>query len=233
MRFPTTLKLIPLSRRKASRPKFEYRLEALAPREGMPVLTGSAAVQEVDFYYDEVGWNIECPTAVQIETAEDEAATHAQILLGPGEGTLVLKPAARDVSAEETQFFVEASNLYLSRPGVVDGRHRLQIRPSQGQVGELTVLIPSGLTVSAVNGPIGAWQFDADQGRLELEVEPSQSQAFDVLIETQRSLAPLPTDLSLAPLKVVDANGGGGFGRDCLWHRRSAGNPPSRRRCRP
>ncbi len=129
------------------------------------------------------------------------------MLLGPGRASLFLKPKARDVTTEETQFFVEASNLYLPGPGVVDGRHRLHIRTSQGQVSELNVLVPKGLTVSAVSGPVGSWQFDADSGRLKLEVEPAQSQAFDVMIETQRGLDPLPADVNLAPLKVADANG--------------------------
>ena len=189
------------------RATFEYQLEALTPMQGMPVLTGPAAVQKIDFHYDEPGWNVACATAVQIESVEQDDATDVHVLLGPGPSTLVLQPTARDVSAETTQFFVEASNLYLSRPGVVDGRHRLHIRPSQGQVSELTVVIPSGLTVSSVSGPVGGWQFDADQGRLTIEVEPRQSQAFDVSIETQRSLDPLPTELSLSPLSVSDSNG--------------------------
>ena len=52
-------------------------------------------------------------------------------------------------------------------PGVVDGRHRLQIRPSQGQVRELAVDVPQGLTVSSVAGPVGSWQFDADGRQLK------------------------------------------------------------------
>jgi hypothetical protein len=119
----------------------------------------------------------------------------------------MLKPRARDVTSEETQFFVEASNLYLPGPGVVDGRHRLEIRPSQGEVSELNVTVPLGLTVSAVEGPVGSWQFDAESGILRLEIVPSQSTAFNVMIETQRGLDPLPTDVELAPLEVADANG--------------------------
>ncbi len=71
---------------------------------------------------------------------------------------------------------------------------------SQGQVSQLNVLVPKGLTVSEVIGPVGSWQFDADSGRLKLEIEPAQSQAFDVLIDTQRGLDPLPADVNLAPL---------------------------------
>ncbi len=186
---------------------FEYQLESLKPLEGMAVLTGTAAVQEINFNYDEAGWIVLSSTAVHVEANEAANRTQAKVLLGPGDASLSLKPKARDVTTEETQFFVEASNLYLPSPGVVDGVHRLHVRVSQGQVRELSVLVPKGLTVSAVNGPVGSWQFDADSGRLKLAVEPSQSQAFDVMIETQRGLEPLPADLTLTPLKVEAAFG--------------------------
>lgn len=187
---------------------FEFQLEAIRPLEGMPVLTGGAAVQAIDLRYDEAGWDVISPTAVRIEKQEtDPAATRAQLLLGPGRSTIRLSPKVRDASTEDTRFFVEASHLYLPRPGVVDGRHQLQIRPSQGQVSQLVVQVPAELTVSHVNVPIGSWKFDAESGRLQIEIEPSQSQTFAIRIDTQRSLAPLPTDINLAPLRVVDADG--------------------------
>lgn len=186
---------------------FEYQLEAITPAD-LPVLTGTAAVQQIDLSYDEAGWDVSGTTAIRVEQVEaDTETTRARILLEPGDARLVLKPQARDVSTETTQYFVEASNLFLPGPGVVDGRHRLNIRPSQGQVSELNVLVPGGLTVSAVSGLVGAWQFDAESGNLKLEIEPAQSQAFVVTIETQRGLDPLPADVVLAPLRVEGANG--------------------------
>ena len=187
---------------------FEYQLETIKPMEGLPVLTGVAAVHEINLSYDEAGWDVFGPTAVRVEQIEAEGdRTQAKVLLSPGTASLLLKPKARDVTVEKTQFFVEASNLFLPGPGVVDGRHRLNIRISQGQVSELQVLVPPGLTVSAVTGPVGSWQFDAESGGLKLQIEPAQSQTFDVMIETQRGLDPLPADVNLAPLRVVDANG--------------------------
>ncbi len=187
--------------------KFEYQLEAIA-LANLPVLSGTASVQQIDLSYDEAGWDVSSTTAVRVEQIKaDGETTKARVLLGPGAAILVLTPKVRDVTAEKTQFFVEASNLFLPSPGVVDGWHRLNIRTSQGQVNELNVVVPKGLTVSAVSGPVGAWQFDADSGGLKLEIEPAQSQACTVMIETQRGLDPLPADVTLAPLRVVGANG--------------------------
>lgn len=188
--------------------QYEYQLEAVKPMDGIAVLSGTAAVQEISLNYNEAGWEVAGPTAIRIEALEATGeATAAKILLGAGPGHLVLKPKTRDVASEKTQFFVEASNLYLPAPGVVDGRHRLRVRTSQGQVSALQVQVPLGLTVSSVTGPVGSWQFDADTGGLTLAIEPAQSQPFEVMIETQRGLEPLPADVTLAPLRVVGTNG--------------------------
>lgn len=187
--------------------KFEFQLEAVKPIEGIAVPTGIAAVQQIEVRYDEVGWDVSSANAVEIESLQDDQSTLARVLLAPKPSTLFLKPKARDFTTEQTAFFIEASNLYTLGPGVVDGRHRIHFRVSQGQVTELTVIVPKGLTVSAVSGPVGSWQFDADSGSLKLQIEPAQPQAFDVDIETQRGLDPLPADVSLAPLKIADASG--------------------------
>ena len=188
---------------------FEFQLEAIDPIQGIPVLSGTAAVQQITVTYDEANWEVFSPTAIRIEPLDipDSKETRANLLLRPGKATLSLKPQARDVTTEARQFFVEASNLYIPGPGVIDGNHKLHIRTSQGEVDELNVQVPAGITVSDVTGPVGSWQFDADSGGLKLEIEPSQSQAFDVMIHTQRGLSPLPADVVLAPLRVADASG--------------------------
>ncbi|MEM7145045.1 MAG: hypothetical protein AAF591_07895 [Verrucomicrobiota bacterium] len=188
---------------------FKYELEIADPVAGFAVPTGTAAVQQINASYNQPEWEFTSPSAVKIDSADGNANdSAASILLAPiKNANISLKPRARDVTAEETQFFVEASNLYLPGPGVVDGRHRLNIRPSQGQVKSLAVQIPDGLTVSEVHGPIGSWQFDADQRILQLAVEPAQSKPFDIRIDTQRGLDPLPTDVTVAPISVDEAAG--------------------------
>lgn len=190
---------------------FEYQLESLAAGQNIPVLTGAAAVAEISFHYDESGWNVQSSSAVRVESVAAEDSTQAVVLLGAGEANIGLTPQTRDVTTEQTEFYVEASNLYLPAPGVVDGRHRLKIRVSQGQVSELLAMIPTGLTVSTVSGPIRSWQFDADGGQLKMVLESPQSGLFEIMIETQRGLASLPADVTLAPLSVADADGEVGF----------------------
>lgn len=186
---------------------FQYQLDSIKTSD-VPVQTGMAAVQEIDLRYDQAGWDVMGSSAIQVEQLDsDNGTTRAKVILGLGQGSVVLKPKARDVTAEDTAFFVEASNLFLLGPGVVDGKHRFNLRVAQGQLSSLNVEVPLGLTVSSVTGPVGVWQFEADTGQLKLEIEPAQSQAFSIIIETQRSLDPLPADVKLAPLQVQSAKG--------------------------
>ena len=65
----------------------------------------------------------------------------------------------------------------LPGPGVVNARHRLAIRPTQGRVSELLLDIPAGFTVSEVTeGPAGAWRFDPEKRELRMSVEPAPTE---------------------------------------------------------
>ena len=191
---------------------FAFQVEAIQCAAGIPVLTGSAALQEIELSHDEANWEVVCDSAARIEslTAKPNASLNAasvKILLGPGATRIILRPQARDLTTEATQYFVEGAGLYTPGPGVIDGKHRLEIRTSQGRVQQLSLVIPTGLTVSSVDGPVCSWQFDADKSRLQLQVAPATPPEFAVTVETQRSLDTLPTVVQLQPLRVEGAVG--------------------------
>ncbi|MDB4358754.1 hypothetical protein N9Z18_00775 [Verrucomicrobiales bacterium] len=188
---------------------FSFLLEVADVTKGIEVPTGAASLQEIEASFDRAQWTFECVEAVRIEKGVGEGdRSTATLLLAPGKkAKVVLKPAMRDVTSETTQFFVESSNLYVPGPGVVDGKHRLAIRPSQGQVKQLVVTIPTGLTVSEVSGPAESWQFDAETGSLQMVVEPAHSTPFSIDVQTQRSLGPLPAEVTLKPILTEGAEG--------------------------
>ena len=191
---------------------YQFQLESIQAADGISVLTGSAALQQIELSYDEVNWDVVCDSAARIESVPSEqqarsGTAHVKILLGPGPAKIVLRPQSRDLTTEETQFFVEGSELYTPGPGVIDGKHRLKFRTSKGRVQKLSIVIPAGMTVSSVDGPVGSWQFDADESRLQLQVEPGTPPEFTVTVQTQRSLDALPTVVQLSPLRVEGAGG--------------------------
>lgn len=193
---------------KKYRLNFDYQIEAVKPSEGIPVLTGIAALHEIDLHYDTPGWEVQCAAATRIEPIQDQTTeTHAKILLRANESTILLQPQSRDLMAEKTQFFIEGSQIYIPGPGVVDGRHQISVRTAQGKVRELAVIVPEGLTVSNVGGPVNSWQFDADNRRLKLQIDPVSTPNFAITIETQRGLDTLPADVVVAPLRVEGTDG--------------------------
>ncbi len=191
---------------------FQFQLEAIQPTLGIPVLTGNAALQQIECSHDEPDWEVVSDSAARIEPITTEhplgsAYSSVRMLLAPGPANVVLRPRARDLTNEETRFFVEGSDLYTPGPGVIDGKHRLKVRTAQGRVKQLSIEIPSRLTVSSVDGPVTSWQFDADKGRLLLQIDPATPSEFSVTVETQRSLDALPAVALLSPLRVENAEG--------------------------
>jgi len=140
--------------------------------EGIAVPTGGAALQQIDLNYDEANWEVICDSAARIESVAEEpksgsSAARVKLLLGSGPARIILRPQTRGLTTEETQVFVKGSGLYTLGPSVIDGKHRLKFRTSQGRVQQLSIIIPAGLTVSSVEGPVSSWQFDADKSSLQ------------------------------------------------------------------
>ncbi len=192
-----------------ARAKFEMAAPDLT--EGLTLPTGPAAMQRVTVDLDQAGWEFASANAVQILPTVGVAENHsgATLTLTPGDGVRIeLTPRQRNLAAEATQFFAEASNLYLPGPGVVNGYARVTVRPAQGRVSELELEVPKGFTVGEVSGgPVGAWRFDPEKRHLHVAVEPAQTSAFNFTLEMQLGTGALPLDLSLEPLRILNAAG--------------------------
>jgi len=189
--------------------RFEMPLPDRA--RGITLPTGPAATQRITLELDQGGWEFTSAAAVQVLPTPGlgENSSGATLILAPqGAHVIMLRPRQRDAAAEATQFYAEASNLYVPGPGVVDGFARVTVRPVQGRVSELDLDMPRGFTVGdVVRGPVGAWRFDPQKRRLHVAIEPAQTEAFTFDVETQLGTGALPFALSLEPLRVAGAAG--------------------------
>ncbi len=195
--------------------KAEFEMPLANPAQGWTLPGGPAAMRQVALRWDQAGWEFISSGAAKVSELVGLGANEsgAVMVLGPADPvTFQARPVQRDVSLEATRFFTEVSNLYLPGPGVVNGRHRVSIRPAQGRVSAVVMKIPEGFTVSdVVDGPAGSWRFDPEKHELRVPVEPAQDQAFSLTIETQRGAGTLPMDLDLEPIRVNDSAGEIGF----------------------
>lgn len=182
---------------------FSYEIRQGPGRVVVP--TGVAAVGLLAVTVDKPGWSIRCSQAAQVTERESEGKSVANLILLPRTQAIVeMKPRERDPLTEKTAFFVEVSNAYVPGLGLLEGRHLVSIQPSQGVVRQLKMLVPEGLAVSDVSdGPVSNWRFSAASGELVVDLQSPQSEAFTLLVITQKSLGPLPLDLSMKPLRVL------------------------------
>jgi len=187
------------------RASFEY--EARLPDGAVTVTlpTPAAAVQRLRVVFSRAGWEAAADPVVERVTGADGAT---DFVLPPGAVKVSLRPQTRDLDAEEARFFVESADLFLPAPGIVNGLHRLTVRPTQGRVAEMRVLVAEGFTVGRVEGAeLSHWRFDPEARMLAMEFAPAPSGVFEVRIGTQRATGRLPYEVKLEPLVVEGAAG--------------------------
>lgn len=204
-----------------ARAKFEMPLPQAQQPWKLP--TALAAARKLSLRWDQGGWAFTSAAAARVEplpTGNDQVSAATLWLKPMAQVEIVPQARQRDAKNEPSVFFVESSQLMIPLPGVVNGRHSIWVRPSQGQVTELLMRIPAGFTVSDVtDGPTGVWRFDPNKSEMRVAIEPAQTQAFHLTVHTQRGMAALPVELNLDPLRVMGAAGevglfALGFGED-------------------
>ncbi|MES2996510.1 MAG: hypothetical protein V4733_06840 [Verrucomicrobiota bacterium] len=196
-----------------------FELAVAEPVNGFEVPVGPAASRIVRVRWDQPGWQFTCPGAIRVKELAGLTENESGAELVPGAaGTVALglRPKPAKDGAVETKFFVESSDLFSVSPGVVNGLHRLTVRPAQGQVLELIASVPDGFTVGDVReGPVRDWRYDPAKRELRVTMLAPQSQAFSLIVETQRGAGALPWEMKLEPLRVNGA--AGTVGTAAVW----------------
>jgi len=188
-----------------------FEMPLARPQDGWTVPSGTAALQRVSVQWTEPGWEFTSSAAASTEPLAGLAKEQsgATLVLAPAPSiTIQARPRQRDVAAEAVRYFSEVSNLFVPGPGVVNGRHRVTIRPTQGRVSELVLRVPEAFTVGEVSdGPVGSWRFDPRTRELRVAIEPAQQAPFALTVETQRGSDALPVNLAFSPLRVENSAG--------------------------
>jgi hypothetical protein len=153
------------------------------------------------------GLRIEAPNAILFNTDESDHASSAAAVFAPGEDLLLhWKPRMRKVKQEDTVFFSEVVSLLRFDSGVVGGRHRLRFQVAQGELTQLLIGLPAGLTVTGLQGEnIGAWRFDPARRQLEVRLSQGATGEYLLSLVTQMSATELPYAVEISNLSVQDA----------------------------
>jgi hypothetical protein len=157
--------------------------------------------------------------AVSLERSSAGSNTVAKLVLSPADDIRIAwKPRSRDVKSEKPVFYAEISQLYAPSAGVIEGAHYVSIRPAQGELSELILDVPRGMTVTDVTGgeraevrgqksAVSLWRFDPEARKLRVTLNPAQSRPFTFLVRSQIATGPLPLEQSVGLIAVENAAG--------------------------
>ena len=167
---------------------------------------------------------VSSPSAVSVrrETGATNTTVASLVLAPAAETWIGWKPRSRDVKREAAVFYADLTQLYVPAAGVIEGVHLAQIRPAQGELGEVVFEVPAGSTVTDVLTPVPAgeqnklgfipnlvslWRFDPDTRRLRVTLSVPQSRPFTLVVRSQIATGPLPVEQAAGLLSVVGAAG--------------------------
>lgn len=155
--------------------------------------------------------DVESSTAVffnALARAEGKG-TVARAVFGPAEtAEFSWKPRVRKVKFEEAMFFCEVNTLATLRAGVVELVNAVRYQVAQGEVKDLTFVVPEGMSVTAVRAPapgLATWSFDPTTRRLEAILEKAVSGEYSLIVVTQVASEGLPYRAKLGSLWVQGA----------------------------
>ncbi|MBA4388192.1 MAG: hypothetical protein C0404_09440, partial [Verrucomicrobia bacterium] len=155
----------------------------------------------------EAGLELVSDAAVMFKVDEKKDSTVADAVFGPQAATVVWKPKVRKTKLEQAVFFCEVNSYVSLRSGVVDLVNVVKYQIAQGEIKELKVKIPEGVTVTAVRAAkLATWSFDPEKKLLTAILERPVSGDFSLVIGTQIAREGLPYAASIGALQVIEAS---------------------------
>ncbi len=193
-------------------------------RFGMPAVL----YNEFSLQIDEAEAEIEFPTAVSFKRITESQKTRVEAVLGAGDGVDVLwKPRVKRAAEIAATVFCQNTALVTVGGGVVNTRSTLDYQISQGELRQLRVQLPASQRLLRVEGQsIRTWSVapaslptvatnpsPAEIGRgltnqapliVTVELLKSVSPNYQLMVETEKVLEPLPTQLGVAIPHALD-----------------------------
>ncbi len=204
--------------------QYQLHIGQRGGESGFELATPHGLVNRISVTLPEMDVDVASTNAVSIQRSTSGTnTTVATLVLEPVTRSWISwKPRSRDVRQEKPVFYAEVFQLYAPVGGVIEGVHQVQIRPAQGELGELVFDVPAGATITDVVTPVpqesanrlgfipnivSLWRFDPDTRKLRVTLSPQQSKPFTLVVRSQVATGPLPFEQKAGLLGVVGAAG--------------------------
>ena len=161
----------------------------------------------VTLHLPESGLEVQSDSAVLFKQSEQGGATEAEAVFGPvATAEFSWHPRVRKTKLEEAVFFCEVNTFVTLRSGVVDLTNLVRYQIAQGELKELKLQVPSGMSVTAVSAPgLATWSFDPDTRALDAILEKPASGDLALTVTTQIASEGLPYSASLSVPVIADS----------------------------
>jgi hypothetical protein len=207
--------------------EIQYGLPIVKREAGSGFLlpTPSGLVNRLELTLQNLDVDVLSSRAVTVERNTVGTNTLASLVLASaGDNWIGWKPRSRDIASERPVFYAEFAQLFVPSAGIIEGAHKITIRPAQGELGELTFTVPAGASITDVTETTGStpqtdgkslavpsplvslWRFDPDTRKLRVTLNRAQSRPFSVLVRSQFAAGPLPLDRSIGLLGAENAS---------------------------
>lgn len=162
------------------------RVSLTVPRTGMDVVAGGA---------------------IQFVKEERAESTVATAVFAPGKELIFAwQPRSRETKLETTSYFVDVNALFRFDAGLADGRHRIHFQIAQGELRDVLLTVPEGMTVTAVSGQgIGAWRFDPATREVEVKLAEPATGDYVLIVSTQMASDKFPCTFKVGLVGLPDA----------------------------
>ncbi len=167
-----------------------------------------ALTNSADITLPSTGLQVESPSATRFEQREQDGTTIASAIGAPGEEIAFnWKPRLRQTHLEKTVFFAEVTSLFYLDTALATAQHRMHLQIAQGELSEMRVKLPAGMTVVSAAGPLlGAWRFDPATHLLEARFAQPITGEYDLRLVTQVAGGATPWSATLGVPIAVDAS---------------------------
>ena len=194
---------------------FEYQMAIASASRSFMLPTPAGLINRFTLEVTKADVDVLCDNAVSIQTTHTTApeTTRAQMVLTPAaQAVIAWRPKARDTRSEKPVFYSELWHLFVPASGVIEGVHRLEIRPAQGQLEDIAFQVPIGMTISDVRAEgasnfVSNWRFDPDQRQLRVQFSQALAKPFAFQVRSQVGMGPLPYEQEVGLISVLQSAG--------------------------
>ena len=179
--------------------------------DGFVLPTHFGLINKLHFELSDRNAELLIPQAISVSRDEPENPQSRSwtVIPEPVNDLLVhWRPRQRDRSEEAAVYFAEITTLLTPSSGLIEGFQDIAIRPAQGEIGNVQLQVPAGITINDVLvDDLSQWRFEPELGRLKIDLNQPKSQPFLIRIRSQWIAEALPYTATLALPTVENVSG--------------------------